>query len=144
MIVFPNAAIAVADWIRSQTPALSIGQPWADKLMVTSRWSDDELVNQPWAVVVRSDGGPDDTPISQSVAIGVTIFGPRDGTDLDDVDTERLSQIVAAIIRDCARTADVNPFAACTDLNGPYSTPSESGRPCYYLTATISVVGQPI
>ena len=143
MIVFPNTVMAVCAWIRDQLPALSAGKPW-DVPLVTNRWNDTDLRSTRWAVIVRNDGGPDDSPVSQSVSLGITCFGPRGGSESEDVACERLAQAVAAIIRDCAQVGLVNPFAACTDLNGPYPVPSETGRPAYYLTATVTVVGQPV
>jgi len=136
MILFPNVNMAVCDWIRDNLPS---GEKWSGAL-VTPTWSDQELAKVDWAVVVRNDGGQDSSVISQNVSLGVTCMGPRCDTEDDEIACERLAQTVAAIIRDCARPGDVNPFAGCTDMNGPYPIPSENGRPAYYLTADVEVV----
>jgi len=136
MMIFPNSVMAACDWIRGQLPA---GQPWSDAL-VTKHWDDTVNTDTPWAVIVRNDGGSDTSPISQNIALGVTCFGPRLGTEPDEIACERLAQHVAAILRDCAQPGPVNPFAGCTDLNGPYPVPSDTGRPCYYLTCGLEVV----
>ena len=145
MIIYPNVTLAVCEWIRRRLPIIGAGQPWAGAL-ITDNWDDSEVKKAPWAVIVRNDGGADESIITQSPSVGVTCFGPRapNGatSEADDLLCERLAQHVAGILRDCAQIGDVNPFADCADLSGPFKVADD--RPSYYLAATLVVVGRNI
>ncbi len=143
MILFPNVAMEVCRWISQQLAAIAPGQPWSQPV-VTNRWDDEDLAQIGWAVIVRNDGGTDDSVISQNVSLGVTCFGPRGSSEAEEIQCENLAQHVAAVLRDCARPGVENPFAGCTDLTGPYPIPSETMRPAYYLTCRLEIVGRGI
>ncbi|MDQ0735331.1 hypothetical protein [Arthrobacter agilis] len=93
---------------------------------------------KPRTVVVRYDGGPDTSVVTAEAAVGVTILAAN------KQEAANLSRLVAAIIRDCARVEPGNPVAAVLGVNGPYKAPEESTQSRRYLTATLSVVGQPL
>jgi len=140
-VKYPNITLAVCDWIRYQLPTYAAGQRWADPL-VTNKWDDSELKKVEFIVVVRDDDGPRMPPISKMSSVGITCFGPRDSGESGDLACQQLGQDVMDALADCARVGSINSFTDCDNLYGPSPIGSETGRPAYYITADLTVVGE--
>lgn len=99
----------------------------------------------PWPrrlIVVRFDGSSMGEIITDSAAVGVTVYA---GTKALPKDANDLARIVRALIADSARVEPGNPVAAVTGSNGPI--PVDGGAQplaCRYLTFELTVVGSPL
>jgi hypothetical protein len=94
---------------------------------------------RPKAVIVRDDGGPSSSIVTESPTVGVTVLAGDDPTQ--GAEATNLAQLVKAIVKGCARVAPGNPVAAVLASNGPIKVPDESGQPRRYMTFELSVVG---
>ncbi len=89
-------------------------------------------------VVVRYDGSSLGEIITDSAALGVTIYA---GTKALPKDANDLARIVRALINDSARVEPGNPVAAVTASSGPIPVPDEGEKAVRYLTFELTVVG---
>lgn len=96
---------------------------------------------RPKTVVVRDDGGPSTSTVTEAPTIGITVLAGDDPTQ--GAEAHRLAQLVKAIIKGSARVEPGNPIAAVLASNGPIKVPEESGQPRRYMTFELSVTGNP-
>ena len=91
-----------------------------------------------YAAVVRDDSGPDHQ-FTASRLLAVTVIGPAGAHQ----STRAVAERAAALLRVCAVPGASSPVAACRTVRGPYSVP-DAGRPEFFMTADLIVVGSPI
>lgn len=89
-------------------------------------------------VVIRYDGSSLGEIITDSAALGVTIYA---GTKALPKDANDLARIVRALINDSARVEADNPVAAVTASSGPIPVADEGEKAVRYLTFELVVVG---
>lgn len=92
-----------------------------------------------YAAVVRDDSGPD-AQFTASRLLAVTVIGPAGAYQA----TRAVAERAAALLRVSASPGASTPVARCVTVRGPYSVASGTGRPEFYLTADLIVVGSPI
>lgn len=92
----------------------------------------------PKLVVIRYDGSSLGEIITDSAALGVTIYA---GTKAIPKDANDLARIVRALINDSARVEPGNPVAAVTASSGPIPVPDEGTHAVRYCTFELTVVG---
>ncbi|NWL32976.1 hypothetical protein DM791_08720 [Paenarthrobacter nitroguajacolicus] len=115
----------------------AIGSPLASGVFVSNQFPSPA---RPKSVIVRDDGGPDVSIVTNEPTVGITILTDKDLTD--GKTATDLSHLVKAIVKDCARVEPGNPVAAVLGFNGPYTVPDETGHPRRYMTAELSVAGE--
>lgn len=115
----------------------SIGSPLATGVFVSNQFPNPA---RPKSVIVRDDGGPDTSIITNEPTVGITVLTDEDPTEGETA--TNLAQLVKAIVKDCARIEPGNPVAAVLGFNGPYKVPDETGHPRRYMTAELSVAGR--
>ncbi len=142
-VIFSDLELFLTDFIRDELAALP-GDPYAG-VFVSNRFfdpdGDEPLPEPPFQVIVRDDGGPDTSIITNEPAVGITVLAgddPSQGKEATD-----LALVVKAIVKDSARVDPDNPIAAVLGATGPYKVTEESGRPRRYMTFELSVTGQP-
>lgn len=89
-------------------------------------------------VIIRYDGSSLGEIITDSAALGVTVYA---GTKALPKDANDLARIVRALINDSARAEAGNPVAAVTASSGPIPVPDEGEKAVRYLTFELTVVG---
>lgn len=82
-------------------------------------------------VVVRRDGGPQLSPVTEDARLGVRVFAP---TEQEATDLARLTQA------HLAASVGQGPVRRYRGLSGPSALPDPSG-PMRYLTCELTVVG---
>jgi len=92
----------------------------------------------PKLIVIRYDGSSLGEIITDSAALGVTVYA---GTKLLPDDANDLARIVRALINDSARLEAGNPVAAVTASTGPIPIPYEGTQAVRYCTFELTVVG---
>lgn len=89
-------------------------------------------------IVVRSDGGPATSIVTDEVAVGITVFAGTQALPQDGID---LARLVRALVSDCASLERGNPVAAVTQSNGPYRVAEQQQRARLYMTFALVVQG---
>lgn len=142
-VIFSDLELFLTDFIRDELAALA-GNPYPE-VFVSNRFfepdEDDPQPEPPFQVIVRDDGGPDTSIITNQPSVGITVLGgddPTQGKEATD-----LALVVKAIVKDSARVEPGNPVAAVLAATGPYKVTEESGRPRRYMTFELSVTGSP-
>lgn len=80
-------------------------------------------------VVVRRDGGPRRSPVSEVARLGVRVWAT---TDADAAD---LTQLVRAAL---AASPGSGPIRAAVEISGPSYVVEESGQPLRYLVVELT------
>lgn len=81
-------------------------------------------------VVVRRDGGPRQTPVSEVARLGVRVWA---ATDEDAAD---LTALVRAAL---AASPGEGPVRAMTEISGPSYVVEESGQPLRYVVVELTM-----
>lgn len=89
-------------------------------------------------VIVRDDSGPDQQFHADRL-LGVTVLGPEGSHQA----TGRCAERAAALLRASPENLAA-PVVRCTAIRGPYAIESDTGRPTFYLTADLRIVGTPV
>lgn len=92
----------------------------------------------PKLIVVRYDGSSLGEIITDSAALGVTVYA---GTKALPKDANDLARIVRALINDSARVEPGNPVAAVTGSTGPIPVADDGPHAIRYCTFELTVVG---
>lgn len=132
-VIFSDLELFLTGFIRSELAAH--GEPG---VFVSNQFPPEA---RPKTVVVRDDGGPGTSLVTESPSIGVTVLAGDDPTQ--GAEATRLAQLVKAIIKGSARVEPGNPVAAVLSSNGPVKVPDETGQPRRYMTFELSVTGSP-
>lgn len=142
-VIFSDVELFLTGRIRSEL-ALLPGTSY-EGAFVSNRFYEPDpdvpRVDPPFQIIVRDDGGPDTSIITNEPLIGITVLGGDDPTQGKEVTD--LALIVKAIVKDCAGTEPDNPVAAVLGATGPYKVAEESGRPRRYMTFELAVTGRP-
>lgn len=142
-VIFSDLELFLTGFIRDELAALP-GAPYGGAFISNRFFEPDPDAPQPeppFQIIVRDDGGPDTSIITNQPAVGITVLAGDDPTQ-GQAATD-LALVVKAVVKDCARVEPGNPVAAVLGATGPYKVAEESGRPRRYMTFELSVTGQP-
>lgn len=142
-VIFSDLEKFLTGHIRAELAALP-GQPYQGGWISNQFYSPDpDIPRSPpsYQIVVRDDGGPDTSIITQEPAVGVTVLMGDDGSQGQEASD--LALVVKMIVRDCARSEPGNPVAAVRAATGPYKVADPTGVPRRYMTFELAVTGRP-
>lgn len=128
-IEYPDLELWAAGYLRARLAAWSVS---------VDRRFPAPGVSFTYAAVVRDDGGPDQQ-FTATRSLAVTVIGPEG----EHYQTGRCAERAAALLR-VSHTDTTGPVARCVTVRGPYAVPSDTGRPEFYLTADLILVGSPV
>ena len=89
-------------------------------------------------VVIRSDGGPSESIVTDAIDVGVSVFAGERTLPQDAID---LARTVRALLSDVAAVEPGNPVAAVRESNGPYRVVEAQQRTRLYMTFVMVVAG---
>jgi hypothetical protein len=136
LVLHADLELWLTGWLRDRLAAR--GEPYAAGVVVDNT---EPAPGDPFPdrlVVVRSDGGPATSIITDEVAVGITVFA---GTKLLPQDGINLALLVRALVDGCALVEPGNPVAAVVESNGPYRVAEQQQRARLYMTFALVVQG---
>ena len=133
VVIHDDLEVFFTGWLRAQLAARP--EPICQGVTVNNK-EPAELPSK--LVVIRYDGSSMGEIITDSAALGVTVYA---GSKALPKDANDLARIVRALINDSARMEPGNPVAAVTGSNGPIPVADESEHAVRYLTFELTVVG---
>ncbi|MDQ4502182.1 hypothetical protein [Sinomonas sp. ASV322] len=140
-VVFADLELWLTGWLRAELAARP--EPFCRGVFVSNRepGPDQGDVVHERMVIVRDDGGPRESVVTESRNVGTTVVaGPRDAPK----EAGDLARVVRAIFDDAAGTQPGNPVAAVRASRGPYSVPDPAGRARKYMTHEMVCAGTPL
>ncbi|WP_067198927.1 hypothetical protein [Microbacterium sp. XT11] len=135
-IIHADLELFFTGWLRAQLAARP--EPVCAGVKVDNKEPQPGATWPSKLVVIRYDGSSLGEIVTDSAALGVTIYA---GTKALPKDANDLARIVRALIGDSARVEPGNPVAAVTASNGPIPVPDEGEKAVRYLTFELTVVG---
>jgi len=126
VVEYDDLELLLGPYLRAN---LTTWAPLVDRKFPATTWTPG------YAVVVRDDGGPDQTLITGSRSIGLTVIGAA------NQQTKQLAERVATLMRALPDSSNL-PVADAT-VRGPYSLNAPT-RAEFYLTADLIVVGHSV
>lgn len=135
-VIHADLELFLTGWLRDALAARS--EPYAQGVVVDSSEPDPTQDFPERLIVIRSDGGPALSWITDEIAIGVTVFAGTKALPQDAIDLARLAR---ALLNDCAAVEPGNPVAQVRESNGPYRIIEEQQRARLYMTFVMVVAG---
>lgn len=132
-VIHADLELFFTGWLRARLAERS--EPVCAGVTVNNK---EPAIIPPKLVVIRYDGSSTGEIITDSAALGVTIYA---GSKALPKDANDLARIVRALIADSARVEPGNPVAAVTASNGPIPVADEGEKAVRYLTFELTVVG---
>ena len=126
MVEYDDLELLLGPYLRAN---LATWAPLVDRRFPAKDWAPG------FAVVIRDDGGQDQTLITGSRSVGLTVIGAG------NQQTKQLAERVATLMR-ALPDASLLPVADAT-VRGPYSLEHPT-RAEFYLTADLIVVGHSV
>jgi hypothetical protein len=126
VVEYDDLELALGPYLRANLT------PWApliDRRFPDTTWTPG------YAVVIRDDGGPDESLVTGSRSVGFTVIGAA------NQQTKQLAERVATLMR-ALPDALLLPVAGAT-VRGPYSLDA-TNRAEFYLTVDLIVVGHSV
>lgn len=125
LVLFADAEAWAVDFLAGFLSARA--EPYAQGVRVSTR------VPEPRAdrmVVVRRDGGPRQTPVSEVARLAVRVWATS------DEDASDLTNLVRAAL---ASSPGEGPVRAATEISGPSYVIEESGQPLRYVVVELTM-----
>lgn len=127
LVVFPDMEAWAVGYLASALAARS--EPFAAGVRVSTKVPNPRL---PRMVVLRRDGGPRQTVVTEVVRLGIRVWAENDEVASD------LTQLVRALL---AASPGTGPVRKADEISGPSYITEESEQPFRYLVVELTTRG---